>query len=90
MTNEGELEMEQRYGRPTDGILPEADPSGYLPGSTPLYPPIAAVHRLDDHRAFDAGTPTRCYQCGTDTGVVKHVGEGGFVWGCLACGHPED
>lgn len=86
--------IEERYGKPGDGVLPEVDPSCYPPGSQPLEPPMVAqaatVRQLDDYREFDAGAPARCYQCGTGTGVVKHVGEGGFVWGCLPCGHPED
>lgn len=105
-----EQELPREWSPGDSPILPEVDPSWYLPGSQPLDPPrwvdgprhcgdescpgcnrvFGKVARLDDHRPFDVGTFTRCYGCGTNEGVVKHVGEGGFVWGCMSCGHPED
>ena len=48
------------------------------------------VHHLDDYRAFDVGTPTRCYSCGTAKAVRKSVGDGGYVWACPDCPHPAD
>lgn len=48
------------------------------------------VCHLDDYRPFDAGTPTRCYDCGTSRNVVKNLGDGGYVWACPNCGHPAD
>lgn len=50
----------------------------------------ASVHRLDDYRPFDAGTPIRCYLCGESRGVVKTLGDGGYVWACQDCPHPAD
>ena len=48
------------------------------------------VHRLDDYRPFDTGTPSRCWHCGAGENVMKCVGEAGFVWSCDHCPHPED
>lgn len=48
------------------------------------------VYHLDDHRPFDIGAPDRCWLCGTSDDVLKQIGDGGFVWGCINCGHPED
>jgi hypothetical protein len=47
------------------------------------------VHRLDDHRPFDAGTPSRCYRCSANK-VRQVFGDGGYVWACRDCPHPED
>lgn len=51
---------------------------------------VGTVHRLDDHRKFDAGTPLRCYGCGAREGVRQLFGEGGYVWACPDCPHPAD
>ena len=48
------------------------------------------VRKIDDYRHFDVGTPARCFRCGTDEGVRKEVGDGGFVWACPSCPHPAN
>lgn len=48
------------------------------------------VHRLDDHRPFDIGTPMRCWKCGTSRCVGYAGGDGGAVYKCPDCPHPAD
>jgi ribosomal protein S27AE len=50
----------------------------------------AKVYQLDEHRAFDIGTPTRCYRCGASVQVLPTHGDGGYVWACPKCPHPAD
>ena len=50
----------------------------------------ADIPNLDDYRKFDVGTPTRCWKCGSSERVSRHLGDGGYVWGCHDCGHPAD
>lgn len=51
---------------------------------------MGTVHRIENYRPFDVGTPTRCYCCGTGQNVRWIGSECGAVWMCNDCPHPAE